>query len=153
MQIVVAVGALVVAYFQFDPSKVEPNSIQMVRFIIGGLIFSLGLIGFIVTDRMYAATSKHINRARAARTALNFLEEYAKEGQNFPKLHCYYAAFHVLIIVVSSGILLLSLLPPRAAEKPNVQSTTITEMVVPNIRIAPNGLAVTNTGLPLAIHD
>jgi hypothetical protein len=127
MQIVVAAGALVVAYFQFDPSKVNPNSIQMVRFIVGGLVSSLGLIGLIVTYKMYVTTVIHITRAREARRALDFLERFPNTNKDFPPLHWYYGAFHLLIIV--TGILLLSLQPPRSAEKPNVQSTTTMEIV------------------------
>jgi len=77
------------------------------KFGISAAIIVVGLIGWILNINIEGLRKLHMARARAARKAIGFLEEYSNAGKTTGKTHVFY--YFVCIMVTATGGLLMLL--------------------------------------------
>ena len=101
LQLLVLTVTLIGTYVAVNVKVIQP--VDLIRFGIGLAVVALGVLGFLLVIKTRQTTQQHTKRARLARRALGYLEPFNKPNA-FPKLHYYYAAFYVFIIVVGIGL-------------------------------------------------
>ena len=74
---------------------------------ISAVVMIVGVIGWVLNINIERLRTLHMARARAARKAIGFLEEFANAGKRTGKVHVYY--YFVCIMVIVAGGLLLTL--------------------------------------------
>jgi hypothetical protein len=93
-QILGAAIAIVAGYLKIDRND---GSVLAIRLTLATLLIVLGLLGWTAVTRIERAAEIHIQRARAARKSIGFLEPFASAGSQFPSLRPVYLAFTAMI--------------------------------------------------------
>ncbi len=99
LQYLVLLGALGAAFLQATS--------DMLKLGISGVIVVLGIIGYTILHGIEKTMRLHVARARAARKAIGFLEQYANINESeLPKVRgvrkdsFYFGSVYILIIVI-----------------------------------------------------
>lgn len=95
LQLLVIAGALSTVLLQLQ--------LSLLKFGLSIAIVVLGVIGLVLVRNYERSIMTHMNRARAARQSIGFLEEFAATSKDFGTLHTFYYAMHIFVIAV--GIL------------------------------------------------
>lgn len=115
-QILVLMATFAFGFWQIStttPQQLGVSAETKFYFEIGvsGVIMMVGLIGWVLNINIEKLRALHKARARAARKAIGFLEEFANAGKRtdkmVAKIYVYY--YFVCIMVIVAGGLLLTL--------------------------------------------
>lgn len=107
LQLLILIAALIASFLQ-------STNIGF-RVIISIIIITLGTLGFVIFLKTREVTKKHMKRERKALEFLidkKLFEDFPENTKTikFPKLHIYYAAFYLIIIISGIAFLITSAL-------------------------------------------
>ena len=111
-QVLALMATFVFGFWQISTTDLQKLGISVeTRFYfkigLSVMIMVVGLIGWILNINIERLRTLHMARARSARKAIGFLEEFANAGIRTGKTHIFY--YFVCIMVVLAGGLLLVL--------------------------------------------
>lgn len=102
IQLLIIAGALAAIFFQAQGTLSKP-----LLLLIGISVVAIGALGYILNIQIEKSSRSHMLRARAARRALGFLEQFAEQADGWGSVHHYY--FFLNILAVLMGILFIIL--------------------------------------------
>jgi hypothetical protein len=91
LQLLILLGALAAVFLQ--------TNVNSLKLGISAIVVILGVVGLTLYVNIDVGMRAHVERARAARKSLEFLEEFASVGK-FGKTRPYYISIYGLIILV-----------------------------------------------------
>lgn len=112
LQLLVLMATFAFGFWQIseaDPQalRISPYERFYFKICIALLVFFLGVVGLLLNINLERLRTLHIQRARAARKEIPFLEEYAQVGTVTGKTYIYY--YFICSIVIAAGVLLILL--------------------------------------------
>jgi hypothetical protein len=110
-QVLALMATFVFGFWQISTTDLQKLGISVeTRFYfkigLSVMIMVVGLIGWILNINIERLRTLHMARARSARKAIGFLEEFANAGIRTGKTHIFYY-FVCIMVVVAGGFLLV----------------------------------------------